>query len=375
MVEKTQKARVLSVKLQYNHKRVDDLESEKTVVKSCDSEINQYLQRLFETHDSIFIISVRQHLSDKLQPVFSMLNEIECVSGSGALTKQGGKGKGETQAKQTAGEQEQEQKPKANDQNGNEASASNKGKEKLVDKEEEEFSETENLIRKKRDKELNNLLKICKELEAQEAEAKIAKVMLENLKSLFPSWSIKRIQKEAINNPSVYWLLTISFELNNEVDSQFDFPITPRAFRFWCFEKIEKALIPNNEVSLKLFNFYLKYAKPQYQSWSLKRIMGLKVYSAMPIKDFMNIRLKGFVGVDRVLDEFTLADLPFMNPYHWISFFNIVVKDEKKYEPIIAHLRRMLICYILVIAKMDTKIALVLQKIPTMKPEEEPRNF
>lgn len=156
---------------------------------------------------------------------------------------------------------------------------------------------------------------------------------------------------------------------------QFDFPITPRAFLFRCFEKIEKAMISDNEVSLKLFNFYLKYAKPQYQSWSLKRIMGLKVYSAMPTKDFMNIRFKGFVGVDRVLDEFTLADMPFMNPYDWISLFNVVVKDYKKYEPIVAYLRRMLICYILVITKMDTEIALVLQKRTTMKPEEEPTNF
>lgn len=115
--------------------------------------------------------------------------------------------KGEPEAKQTTGEQEQEQKPKENDQKGNEASASNKGKEKLFDKEEEEeedLSESEKLVRKKRDKELDDLLKICKELEAEEAETKIAKMMLETQKSLFPSWSIQRIQKEAINNPIVY---------------------------------------------------------------------------------------------------------------------------------------------------------------------------
>lgn len=73
LAEKTQKARVLSIKLQYNNKRVDDLESEKTIIKSCASEINQYLQRLVETRDSVFTVSVR-HFSDKLQPVFAMLN-------------------------------------------------------------------------------------------------------------------------------------------------------------------------------------------------------------------------------------------------------------------------------------------------------------
>ncbi|CAI9279636.1 unnamed protein product [Lactuca saligna] len=92
-----------------------------------------------------------------------------------------GEDKREPQAKQSTGEQEQAQKLKANDQKGNEASTSKKGKEKLVDdneEEEEELSESEKLVRKKRDKEHDVLLKIRKELEAQEAEDKITKVML-----------------------------------------------------------------------------------------------------------------------------------------------------------------------------------------------------
>ncbi|CAI9279635.1 unnamed protein product [Lactuca saligna] len=88
----------------------------------------------------------------------------------------------------------------------------------------------------------------------------------------------------------------------------------------------------------------------------------------------MNIRFKGFRGVDNVLDEFTLANFPYMNPYNWISLFNIFMKDKKNYEPIGSHLKKMLICYVLDIAKMDVEIALVLQKRPILEREEEPRD-
>ncbi|CAI9276088.1 unnamed protein product [Lactuca saligna] len=102
-----------------------------------------------------------------------------------------------------------EQKSKNDDQKGNEASASNKGKEKLIDDEEEEegLSKSEKLMRKKRDKELDDLLNLRKKLEAQEAEEKIEQIMLETQKSLFPPWSICRIQKEA--NCNAWFLVCI----------------------------------------------------------------------------------------------------------------------------------------------------------------------
>lgn len=61
----------------------------------------------------------------------------------------------------------------------------------------------------------------------------------------------------------------------------------------------------------------------------------------------------GFRGDNHVVDESTLADLPCMNPYDRISLFNILMKYETKYHPIIVHLKMMLICYVLEIAKMD----------------------
>ncbi|CAI9298239.1 unnamed protein product [Lactuca saligna] len=149
----------------------------------------------------------------------------------------------------------------------------------------------------------------------------------------------------------------------------------PWAFLFQCFEKIEEELISKKALNLNLFNLYLKYAKPQYQTWSLKKIIGVKVCSVVPTEDFTNIRFKGFREKDKVLDEFTLAEFPFMNPFDWIYLFNIVSKDENKYEPIVAHLRRILICYIQEIAKMDVDIAVVLKKRTLMKPEEEAKDL
>lgn len=131
---------------------------------------------------------------------------------------------------------------------------------------------------RKRDKEHDELNALREKLDAQEAEAKNSEMILENKKALFLSWTLERMQKEAINELNTFWLEPkTSFDINNDVKCQLDFPITPRAFLFRCFEKIDKSLISNNATNRKLFLFYLKYAKPQYEPWSLKRIVGLKV--------------------------------------------------------------------------------------------------
>lgn len=43
LAQKTENAMILSFKLQYMNKHLDGFESEKTVIKSCVSEINHYL--------------------------------------------------------------------------------------------------------------------------------------------------------------------------------------------------------------------------------------------------------------------------------------------------------------------------------------------
>ncbi|CAI9293582.1 unnamed protein product [Lactuca saligna] len=57
-----------------------------------------------------------------------------------------------------------------------------------------------------------------------------------------------------------------------------------------------------------------------------------------------------------------------MNPYDWISLFNIVAKDVVKYEPIHQFFRSMIRAYILEVAKMDIEIASVLRRKPILKP-------
>lgn len=85
---KTEKVKVLSLKLNYVTKHLDDLLSKKVVIKTCDFEINQYFHRMLETRDSILTVSVCQHLTEKLKPVFSMLDRA-CISEGDALPKQG----------------------------------------------------------------------------------------------------------------------------------------------------------------------------------------------------------------------------------------------------------------------------------------------
>ncbi|CAI9262497.1 unnamed protein product [Lactuca saligna] len=113
--------------------------------------------------------------------------------------------------------------------------------------------------------------------------------------------------------------------MNDDMESQIDFPITPIAFLFCCFEKIEKSLISDSAVNQKVFSFYLK--------------------------------------------------LSILNPYDWIYLFNLVMKDEKKYDPIVAHLKRMIICYILVIAKTYVVITSILKKRPILELEEKPKDI
>ncbi|CAI9303116.1 unnamed protein product [Lactuca saligna] len=147
---------------------------------------------------------------------------------------------------------------------------------------------------------------------------------------------MEHIQKVVIDNRSIYWLdPLISFDLNNDVESQFDFPITSIAFVFCCFEKIE-------------------------MYW----ILDSPVRSHVQTEDFLSIPFKGFRGANHIVDEFTLADLQFMNPSDWISLLNLFMKDEKKCEPIVAYLKRLIICYILENAKMDVENTSVLKKGP-----------
>lgn len=88
-------------------------------------------------------------------------------------------------------------------------------------------------------------------------------------------------------------------------------------------------------------------------------MVAVKIYAPFQADNFINVRFKGFRGSSRTEFEFTLADLQCINPNDWILLFLILSKDEQKYEPIVSHLKRMMICYIHEVEKMDIEIAVV----------------
>lgn len=103
------------------------------------------------------------------------------------------------------------------------------------------------------DKQLDELNALRRKLDVEEAKARNSEVILENKKALFPAWTLERVQKEAIDESNTFWLEPkTSFDIKNEIECQLNFSITPRAFLFKCFVKIEKSLISNIATNKKI---------------------------------------------------------------------------------------------------------------------------
>lgn len=94
----------------------------------------------------------------------------------------------------------------------------------------------------------------------------------------------------------------------------------------------------------------------------------MKVGKPIVVDGFTNITFIAFRSHNHEVHEFSLADIPFMNPYDWISLFNIVAEDVVKYEPIYQFFRSMIRAYILEVARMDIEIAYVIRRKPILKP-------
>ncbi|CAI9282163.1 unnamed protein product [Lactuca saligna] len=136
------------------------------------------------------------------------------------------------------------------------------------------------------------------------------------------------------------------------------------------FDKIAITSLPDHGVDQVLFSFYLKNVKPQYQTWSSKKITVVNVFRPVETESFINTRFKVARGATSFVFEFTLADFTYLNPFDWIYLLHLLLKYEQKFEPIVAHLKRMLVCYIQEIGKMYVEIATVLRKKPTVLPKE-----
>ncbi|CAH1428714.1 unnamed protein product [Lactuca virosa] len=164
---------------------------------------------------------------------------------------------------------------------------------------------------------------------------KEAQATLQSKKLLFPKWTLKRIQHDAVDLPSQYWLEpVVSFDLQNTQDSQLDLPITPQDFKFRSFVKIANAPSTNCGADHMLFSFYLKHMKPQYETWCARKITAVKVTGPIETDSFPNAKFKVARGSVIQVYEFTLADLPCLNPYDWIVLYNMLLKDKEKYEPV-----------------------------------------
>ncbi|CAI9299917.1 unnamed protein product [Lactuca saligna] len=146
--------------------------------------------------------------------------------------------------------------------------------------------------------------------------------------------------------------------------------MTLKVFLFRSFDRVVNGLESDNDVNLMLISFYLKHGKPQYHTWNSNKITTVKVVGLIETESFLNARFKTARGAASSVFEFTLAELPCLNPYEWISLLHILLKDEQKYEPIVLDLNTMLVSYIHAVGKIDVEIASVLRKKPIVKPKE-----
>ncbi|CAI9303754.1 unnamed protein product [Lactuca saligna] len=149
---KTEKVKVLIVKLENSEKRVNDLLFEKEAMKSCIIDFYGLLSDIIETHDSMITITVKKLLSEKLKPVFTMLNRLE--------------------------------------------------EPKIDNSEDEGPNENELKRRKEREAQINEHQRIVRKAEEKENAKREAQAMLESRKRFFLVWTLNRIMSKVVDMPS-----------------------------------------------------------------------------------------------------------------------------------------------------------------------------
>lgn len=200
--------------------------------------------------------------------------------------------------------------------------------------------------------------------------------MLDQRKLKFPILSLERLRREAIDAPSSHSLEpVVSFAVENTKDCQFDMPITQKAFIFHYFESTVATPSPDPIVDQDLLNYYHEFSKPQYLIWSSRKITTVKVLKPTPAGKFIIVKLKITRGSDGSGHSITVVDLPNLNPHDWMLLNNILLSNPNEYQPIIDHIKRMLVCYIHEVSKMDQEISQAIRKKPTIKPTGKPSNI
>nr|KAJ0212498.1 hypothetical protein LSAT_V11C400221470 [Lactuca sativa] len=362
---KEEKCKVLENKLHYTTKQVDDLLAEKAVTRSCISNMTRLLFDIIETCNPMISIIVKKHSAEKLRPVFAMLHRLEGVSTSMSFLKQGGEGSSKVQTNENPKAPIKppviKQEPKRKEKLFNEEPI-------IDDSEDEEPNEIELKRRKARKVEIDEHTRIVKEAEEKERAEKEAQATLKSKMLLFPKWTLKRIQNQAVDMPSQYWLDPItSFEIQNTKDSQLELPITPKAFRFCAFVKVANVTFIDSTADQLLFAFYLKHIKPRYETWSASKIVSMKVTGPIETESFPNAKLKVARGSTCQAYEFTLADLPCLNPHDWM------IEGEVRTCGVLSCTFNQVIYP--GIGMMDVDIATVLRQKPSVVPKEAPKDF
>ncbi|CAH1431384.1 unnamed protein product [Lactuca virosa] len=369
---RTAQLKTQTLKLTLATKEIDDLKSERAVIKSCVGDVHSLFSNLLEAHDSVLTLTVPRHLAEKLRPALEILSRIEGVPGTVVPPKQGGEAsQGQppqpptSKPIQISSQLKVTTEPKGNEASGSSVKDKNK---KIVSDSDEEETEEDALKRKQRDREIDENLRIAREEEERERKRKESHDALESRETLFPSWTLEKLLKEAIESPSTHWLEpVISFDRENSRDSQFDMLITRKAFVFHCFEPIAIVPCPDPKVDQELIDYYLAFSQPQYLTWSAQKITTVKVLKPTSAGNFIIVKLVTR-GSDNSVHMISLVDLPNLNPHDWILLNNILLTDQQQYEPIIDHIKRMLVSYIHEVAKMDQEIASALRKKPTIRP-------
>ncbi|KAL7584446.1 hypothetical protein Lser_V15G43419 [Lactuca serriola] len=311
------------------------------------------ISNILEAHDPILHYSVRQTLAEKLAPALSLLSKIEGLLDFVSIPKQGGENENVSQPPPTSTTTKTTEPPPTGQASG--SGVKDKGKKIAEDSDDEDKETIADLLKKQgRDKDADISARVARVAEEAERKQKEAHDLLESRKTLFPPWTLEKLLKEAIETPSILWLEpVISLDRDNSVDSQFNMPLTRKAFVFHAFDNIAEFPHPHPKVDRDLVEFYLRAAQPQYQTWSAQKIVNVRVLKPYLEGNFTNVWFKVLRGSAKTEHAISLADLPNLNPHDWIILHNILLTNEAEYGPIIDHFKRMLVCYIMEVAKMD----------------------
>ena len=104
--------------------------------------------------------------------------------------------------------------------------------------------------------------------------------------------------------------------------------------------------------------------------WSASKITAVKVIGPIETENFPNAKFKVVRGSARQAHQFTLADQPCLDHYNWIMLYNLLLRNGQKYEPVITHLKLMIVLYVQEVGKMDMEIVVVLRRKASVLPKK-----